>query len=467
MINLKNPILNTDSYKLSHFLQYPEGVNYVTTYIEPRKSKDKELMFFGLQMFLKDYLMTPITQADIEEAEPIVKMHGEPFNRAGFQRIVDVWNGYWPIRIQALPEGTITKASIPQVQITNLDPQLPWVSTFIETPLIRATWYPSSVATKDLKTKKLIKRFLDETADNDLGLPFKLHDFGARGASSFETAGIGGCAHLVNFMGTDTVTGLLYAMNFYNTDVCGFSIPAAEHSTIISWGRERETDAYRNMMKQFDGEGKLFAAPIDSYDIWVAVKEKIGGELKAEMQALRGKFIQRPDSGDPTKVPAELMNALGEKFGYTLNTKGYKMLPPFLGVIQGDGVDYEPIRECLNNVRFEGWSTDNLAFGEGHQMLQNHARDDHYYAYKPNAVAGTDKNWVDVSKNPVGDPSKKSKAGRQAVIKTSEGYKSVREEQLRWDDVNYLRYVWDAGLNHKLLVNDTMLNIRKLVDLQQ
>jgi bifunctional NMN adenylyltransferase/nudix hydrolase len=45
-----NLILDTDSYKLSHFLQYPPGTEGVNCYIEPRGGKLDDVVFFGLQI---------------------------------------------------------------------------------------------------------------------------------------------------------------------------------------------------------------------------------------------------------------------------------------------------------------------------------------------------------------------------------------------------------------------------------
>ena len=119
--------------------------------------------------------------------------------------------------------------------VENTDPAVPWLTNYMET-LLCQLWYPTTVATISREIKKDIARFLEETGDI-AGLPFKLHDFGFRGVSSVESAGIGGAAHLVNFMGTDTMQALEVAYNHYDEPMAGFSIPSAEHSTIPSWCR--------------------------------------------------------------------------------------------------------------------------------------------------------------------------------------------------------------------------------------
>ena len=185
-MNLTNLILNTDSYKFSHFLQYPPGTKGICAYIETRGHPDQaDVVFFGLQMFLKEYLGKPVTSADVDEAEAVVVAHGLPFNRAGWMRIVDHFGGYLPLEIQALPEGTLLRRGVPMVQILNTDPESFWLTSYIETALLRAVWYPSSVASNARKIKQIIRPVLEKTCDDpEAALPFRLHDFGARGAGA-------------------------------------------------------------------------------------------------------------------------------------------------------------------------------------------------------------------------------------------------------------------------------------------
>lgn len=201
-------------------------------------------MFAGLQIFLKDFLSTPITRQDVEEAQKFMMLHGEPFNYEGWMKIVEKHNGYLPIRIKAVLEGSVVPASNVLIKVESTDPELFWVAGWIETALLRAVWYPTSIATRSWHMKKTIFKYLQLSSENPLDeIGFKLHDFGARGVSSGETAAIGGMAHLVNFMGSDTVEGIYYANKYYNCEMAGFSIPAAEHSTMTSYGRENEIDA--------------------------------------------------------------------------------------------------------------------------------------------------------------------------------------------------------------------------------
>ena len=233
-LSLMSVIVRTDSYKFSQWLQYPEDTTNISSYIESRGG-EPESVFFGLQAFIKDYLCTPITMANINRAELIVKAHGLPFNREGWEIILNEYGGFLPIEIEAVPEGTVMPTHNVQVQVKIIDGEtrLAWLTSYIETILLRGVWYPSTVATKSRKMKKIIAAALHKTSDVpvDAQIMFKLHDFGARGASSGETAILGGMGHLVNFMGTDTFEALEGVMAYYNTDqVVGFSIPASVHN---------------------------------------------------------------------------------------------------------------------------------------------------------------------------------------------------------------------------------------------
>jgi nicotinamide phosphoribosyltransferase len=364
--NLGNLILNTDSYKASHFLQYPPGTEEVSSYIESRGGIFPHALFFGLQAFIKQYLLAPITYDDIGEAEELLTAHGLPFNQSGWLRIVNEHGGRLPVEIAAVDEGEVVPTHNALVEIRNTDRDLAWVTSYIETALLRAVWYPTTVATLSFEAKRIIKRYLDLTSDDAAGqIAFKLHDFGARGVSSQESAMLGGMAHLVNFLGTDTLAGILGARRYYGAAMAGFSIPAAEHSTITSWGREREADAYGNMIARFGQPGKLVAVVSDSYDIFNAVSELWGKRLKDQVLQSGATLVVRPDSGDPVKVVVEVARRLAAAFGATDNSRGYAVLNPCVRIIQGDGMDLGQIEAVLAAMAQARLSADNIAFGMG------------------------------------------------------------------------------------------------------
>jgi nicotinamide phosphoribosyltransferase len=463
VLSLLTAIIRTDSYKLSQFLQYPPDTTRISSYIESRGG-EKESVFFGLQAFIKQYMLTPITQKDINMAEKLVLAHGLPFNREGWEIIVNEYDGMLPLEIEAVPEGTVMETRNVQVQVVNTDPRLFWLTSYIETAMLRGIWYPSTVATKSRKLKKIIAAGLHKTSDipvNDQ-IQFKLHDFGARGASSSESAMLGGMAHLTNFMGTDTVEALVGAMEYYNSEVVpGFSIPASEHSTICGWGGpEGEVVAFENMIVKFAGEGKIYACVSDSYDIYAACRELWGGVLKDKVISSGGTLVVRPDSGDPMTVPIEVLNILAEKFGFAVNSKGYKVLPSYIRVIQGDGLNEETLPILIKNVIDAGFSLDNIAFGMGGGLLQAWNRDTLKYAMKASAREDTNGIWHNVFKDPISDKGKTSKKGLLGLVYDcgvgSCSYKTV-PKNVATEKGNLLRTVYRNGA---LLIEDTFDEVR-------
>lgn len=451
-------ILATDSYKHSHFLQYPPEARVISAYAESRPNDfSPDVLFLGLQPLLLRELATPVTGADVEEAAGLLAAHGVPFNRVGWQAIVDEHGGLLPLEIRALPEGTIAPTGVPLLQVENTDERMPWLTTFVETALLRAIWYPTTVATLSRQCRHVIGAGLERTSDDPAGqLPFKLHDFGARGVSSGESAGLGAMAHLVSFAGTDTLEGILAARRWYGADMPGFSIPAAEHSTMTSWGRDREEAAYANMLDRFEGEGAPVAVVSDSYDLDAAVEGIWGGSLKSRVLARQGVLVVRPDSGDPVETPARTLAKLWDIFGGTVNAKGFRVLDPHVRVIQGDGMNVRSIARLVDRVVADGFAIDNIAFGMGGGLLQKVDRDTLRFAMKANAMRDDTGAWRDVSKTPATDPTKGSKAGRQAVVERDGRLVAARADSVDPAD-DRLRAVWRNG---ELLERTTFDEVR-------
>lgn len=467
---LDSILLNTDSYKASHWLQYPPGTDATFFYVESRGGLYDRTVFFGLQAILKQYLSKPITHAEVDAARDLFLAHGLPFNEEGWRYIVDQHHGLMPIRIRAVPEGTVVPVHNALMTIESTDPQAFWVPSYLETMLLRI-WYPVTVATTSWHAKQTIRRFLDLTSDDpESQLPFKLHDFGSRGVSSVESAAIGGAAHLVNFQGTDTVSALLFAKAFYHDPMAGYSIPAAEHSTITSWGRENEVEAYRNMLSKFAKPGALVAVVSDSYDIYHAIRQHWGSTLRQQVIDSGAMVVIRPDSGDPVTVVLQCLELLDEAFGHTTSAKGYKVLN-HVRVIQGDGVNPDSIRAILEHITAAGYAADNVAFGMGGALLQRLDRDTQKFALKCSA-ARVDGRWIDVYKDPVTDSGKQSKRGRLRLLRHREYGQfrtvSVPAEAGATEDVSLplgfedaMVTVWENG---RLIQDDNLTAIRHRAD---
>jgi nicotinamide phosphoribosyltransferase len=317
-----NLILDVDSYKASHWLQYPPNTTALYSYIESRGGKYPVTVFFGLQYILKQYLTQPIESWMVDEAKNFFAGHGVPFNEAGWRYIVEDLNGLLPVRIKAVPEGTVVPIQNVLMTVESTDSKVFWLVSWLETLLLRV-WYPTTVATQSWHLKQHIYKALEQTSDDPAAeIAFKLHDFGARGVSSCESAGIGGMAHLVNFSGSDTVQGVLYANRYYHHSMAAYSIPAAEHSTITSWQQQGEELAYQNMLDQFAKPGHLVAVVSDSYNLWHAIDHLWGDRLKQAVIDSGATVVIRPDSGNPVEVVGKVLQRLDAHFGSTLNAKG-------------------------------------------------------------------------------------------------------------------------------------------------
>ena len=419
----ENYLIDVDSYKVSHHLQYPENTVSMFSYVESRGGEYARTVFFGLQYYLKRYLSHRVTVAEVDEAKEFFEAHGEPFNYEGWMYIAKELGGKLPVRIRAVAEGAVIPTHNVLVSIESTDPKVFWIVSWIETMLLRV-WYPINVATRSHKIRQIILEALQVSADDpETEINFKLLDFGARGTSSQESAAIGGAAHLVNFMGSDTVAGVRMANKYYHAKMAGFSIPAAEHSSITSWGKENEVEAYRNMLKQFAKPGALVAVVSDSYDLWNAITNLWGTELKDEVVKSGAVVIIRPDSGNPPEVVLKSLQLLDEKFGHTTNKKGYKVLNN-VRVIQGDGINEVSIQQILNVALAAGYSATNIAFGMGGQLLQCHNRDTLKFAMKCSSIT-VDGEERDVFKDPITDHGKVSKAGRLDLVFSGNEYQTV------------------------------------------
>jgi nicotinamide phosphoribosyltransferase len=417
--NLRNIITNTDTFKNVHYNLFAPGMEYMSAYVEARGGEFPVSVFVGLQAFIREYLMTPLTLEDIDEAESVAREQGYPFGRDRWLGILADHDGYLPIEIEAVPEGTVLPVKNVLLQIVNTDPKYPWVANYFETALLRAIWYPTTVATVAWLTKQQARNSMAATSDRPELVETMLHDYGARGVSSTESAALGSLASLVSYSQTDTMPGVVAARKYYNADFAGRTSPNVEHAVISSWGRDREVDAIRNIITTYDQHGAVVVLT-DTYDHENCVRNILGKELRQLVIDFPGVVVVRPDSGDPVMVTADTIGWLMEDFGFTVNSKGFKVLPPYLRVVQGDGLTRDLVTDIFIELERRGFATENAAIGFGGGLLQQVNRDTMAFAQKVNAVM-VDGEWRNIQKKPSGNTLKHSKAGRLALTRDASG----------------------------------------------
>lgn len=442
----------TDSYKTTHYLQYPNSRKMVA-YAEFRNGFDKDvqdtrLVFYGIRYLLEAFIARQWTQKDVDNAAAFFSTHMAPgftdfpFPKDIMNKFVRENRGYFPVVIEALPEGTCVHAHCPVFQITAKDGYAP-LCTFLET-ILTMLWYPTTVATLSRRARDRIEAAFDRSVEGASGNPLigtRLHDFGFRGCTCVEQSVLGGVAHLLNFDGSDTLSAAYYAQFHLNDgEPVAMSIPATEHSVMTAWRTEQQ--ALANMIEQF-GTG-VFACVMDSYDYVQALAEML--PTVAQKQVGKGGFlVLRPDSGDPVEAVLLALEAAEKVFGVDTNARGYKV-PRGCGVIQGDGISIEVLDQILQAVMAKGYSAQAVAFGMGGGLLQRVNRDTMSFATKLSHIVYADGTETDTMKLPKSDPLKYSLPGIMAV-KSVDGVPTAfpADGGHVSPEENMLQVVWDSG----------------------
>jgi nicotinamide phosphoribosyltransferase len=453
-----NLVLCSDAYKYSHPKFYGASMTKMISYMESRGGKFSETLFVGLQIILKQYLEgIAITKEEVDEAYDMLGTklgvfgRDDVFDRTKFDYIVDKYDGKLPISIKAVPEGTVVGTKNVLFVIESLDENCAWLTNFLESILLQV-WYPITVATLSREVRKIVRKSFEDCTSYDEDLidflvDFVLNDFGFRGVSSVQSAKIGGLAHLVNFRGSDTIVASKLIRDVYNTEtIYGMSIPATEHSIMTLKGEDGEIDLMRKVLTLYPTG--IVACVSDSFNIFKACSDKWGTELRdliLSRPATPGnQLVIRPDSGHVLNTLKEIFNILFDKFGYTTNEKGYKVLPPQIRVIQGDGVNLESIKEIYAMLKAEKISPENLALGMGGKLLQADInRDTNNFATKAcfAILDGEEKNVIksptemDAEGN-ITKSFKKSKQGKLKLVKNDDGtYRTVTSMEADFDTV--------------------------------
>lgn len=435
--------LHTDSYKLGHFDMYPKA-NKMVAYGEFRKPypgiDDDRIVVYGIQYLVDKFLNKKWTFKELVEASEFVSKHNAggtpyPFPKDLFLEMINENKGYFPVKIEALPDGTVVYPHVPVYQIT-AEGKYAGLVTFIE-GFFSHIWYSSTVATLSRHTKAIIERAFDKSVDEFQSwlLMSRLHDFGYRGVSSDEQAMIGGAAHLLNFDGTDTMVAAAYAQAQNGGVAFAQSIPATEHSVMTAW--PSELAAVQNMVEKYGHS--VFACVADSYD-YDNFLNNILPLVANDVKLKGGTMVVRPDSGEPVDAVLKGLRACENAFGTIINAKGYKVLNNS-AVIQGDGIDISTVGNILDSVLAAGFSAQNVAFGMGAGLLHKHNRDTMSFATKLSYIEYADGTKRNIMKAPKTDEGKLSIPGVLKVVYNNELMVGTEDDE----GDNLMVVVYDKG----------------------
>lgn len=463
-------VTNVDSYKVSHHNQFPKGTQFTRYYVEARGGEYVETVMAGIN-YVVQALEQGLTVKEVDRARALYKEHfgAEYFaydQWLALAKRVEQGKGL-PLSIEAIPEGTVVPVKTALATVTNTDPEFFWLPGWIE-PMFLRMWYPITVATKSRECKKVLHSYLSQSSDLTgmdywMTLGTRLHDFGARGATSEESSALGGLSHLYNFIGTDTVAGMILAQDLFDyKGAAGISVAAREHSTTTSWGKDNETDAYLNSIDLF---GKsIYSCVMDSYDFEEAVMNM--REYKDKIIEAGGTFVVRPDSGNMCTNIEFALETLGEIFGFKTNSKGYKVLNKHVRIIQGDGLDdHNDIEKvCDFMVNDLGWSIENIAFGMGGGLHQKVNRDTCKFAMKCSAIM-IDNVWQEVYKAPKDAMWKASKKGYLITLRRGKEFITIDSnaedaaQYIKNGYTNAMRLYYHDGV---MPMEDSLQSIRTL-----
>lgn len=442
-----NLILNADSYKVGHKKMMKNGIIALTSVIGARRATKytSQIVASGIQYTINQYINVRITKEDVDEAELEIAEQGGIFDRTPWDKIVDEHGGKLPITIRAVPEGTVVPVGVPIVSVTAVGEDFAFLASYVETTLQRGVWFPTTVAS----VARSIKVFLADTMERHAGhrnVNYHLHNFGDRSAHTYESAIVAGMAHGLLFDGSDSLTSNRYIKKHYNTKKAYLSsVDASEHSCTCSNSDAEKRDDFNMAVKMvmhwkdqvtnfnLTGAGTpVTSVVIDTYNDKRFVRDYLGTRLRQTIidigTTLGGRLVARPDSGNPVTTPIEIIEILMEKFGFTVNDKGYKVLPSYIGVLQGDGINEDSIREIVALLDEKKISIENIVFGMGSKLVDPEGgRDKFSFAMKAVAQQEADGTWTDLFKDPITDVGKRSHRGRVTTYRCTSTGKIMAE----------------------------------------
>lgn len=475
-------MLLCDFYKLAHRAMYPAGTEIVYSTWTPRATRipwATEYVWFGLspvirrtifERFNRTFFEAPRAEV-VADYTRIVKacLGDQAPETAHIEALHEI--GYLPLRIRALPEGTIVPLRTPVATFENTDKRFPWLTNYLETIISLELWKPSTSATIAREYRKLFERYAAETGADASFCQFQGHDFSMRGMDSLDGAIASGLGHLTSFVGTDTIPAIQGAEYYYGANVekelVGCSVPASEHSVECAFG---DDEAYiKHLITSVHPTG-IVSCVSDGYDFFRVLTETLP-KLKRTIMARDGKLVIRPDSGDPVKIVCGdpessdeavrkgAVQLLWETFGGTETIKGFRCLDSHIGLIYGDAITYERADEILKRLASKGFASSNIVFGIGSFTYAYNTRDTFGHALKSTLVVinGEEKQIFKAPKTD--DGTKYSQRGRVAVRRGSDG-------ALFWTDGHRLDEHVAGSLLEDVFRDGTVLRFEKWSDVK-
>jgi len=306
-------LLQSDSYKQSHDILYPEGMTLLYSNLTPRKSRlegIEEVVVFGIQAFIKEYLIDSFNDFFKTPLDVVLKEYKRViFNHLGpnisLDKVVKLHElGYVPLKIKCLPEGSLCPIQCPILTIQNTHPDFAWLTNFIETILCTKVWQPITSATIARKYREILNKYALETVGNTNFVQWQGHCFAMRGMSSLETAMSSDAGHLLSFTGSDTIPSILWLEAYYNADcekeLISGSVTAEEHSIACSFGKDYEVERLKRLLTEICPTG-IVSVIGDTWNIYDFIT-KVMVQCKKEIMNRDGKCVCRPDSSPTTPV---------------------------------------------------------------------------------------------------------------------------------------------------------------------
>lgn len=488
---MKNrPESQKDFYKADHRSQYPEGTEVVVSNLTPRKSRVdgvNEIVFFGLQYFIREYLVKQWNEDFfLKKKEEVVARYKRRIETSlgpdsiTYEHIEQLHDlGYLPMEIMALPEGSIIPMRVAPMIIFNTDKRFFWLTNYFETILSCIVWPMCTSATTAFQYKKILTEFADMTVGNRDFVQWQGHDFSFRGMFGFEAACMSGAAHLLSFTGTDTIPAIDFHEEYYGADsekeLIGASVPATEHSVMCMGTQDNEIGTFERLICNIYPKG-IVSIVSDTWDFWKVITEYLP-QLKGEIMARDGKVVIRPDSGDPVLIicgdpnatpgSAEYKGAiecLWEIFGGTTTEKGYKLLDSHIGLIYGDSITTDRCKTILSRLEEKGFASFNVVMGIGSYTYQHVTRDTYGFAVK--ATYGEINGEAhEIFKMPKTDDGTKHSAKGLIAVYRNENDQYEMFDQVQWTTVRNCSFstVFKNGEMHN---QQSLSDIRKLLQIK-